>query len=310
MQHASSPHRDCAFGPPHGIDCPNPAAAGYEYCHYHLGPPTPENARDWVFAFICYEVGEDPVYVSEQSRLIDDLGADSIDAVEIIMLLEENLSVQISDEESEGLQSVGDFVNCVTKYVGKASAVTLPTAPSIDIEARNDKYAERILNRTIQSEMFRSYYEALELDEEEVVRLFRQVMGNRFIYNVTPAVVYKDEEKQEPECVHLFLLGRHNLFYFKLLNRSVKFEWSALKDLRLTYEVSLDDNKKISMISVTSSLAVDPHDANRHDTDSPEAMCDSEVNLHNVSFDFVGKEIEGALKFLDKYLTNLEGENG
>jgi acyl carrier protein len=306
MQHASSPDRDCAFS----TQCLNPVVEGHEYCHYHLGPPSRENARDWVFAFICYEVGEDPVYVSEESRLIDDLGSDSIDVVEIIMVLEEALSVEISDEEANGLQSVRDFISCVTKYVGKARPVTPPTAPSIDVEARSDRHTERILNRIIHSELFRSYYEALELDEEVVVRLFRQVMGNRFIYHVTPAVVYKDEEKQEPECVHLFLLGRHNLFYFKLLHRSVKFEWSALRDLRLTYEVTLDDYNKISMISVTSSLAAEQHDANRHDTDSSEVRCDAEVSLHNVSFDFVGDEIEGALEFLDKYLTNLEGENG
>ena len=307
MRHALSPDQDCAFRTPHGAECLNQAVEGHEYCHYHLGPPSPENVRDWVVTFISYEVGEDPVYVSEQSRLIDDLGADSIDVVEIIMSLEEALTVEISDEESEGLQSVGDFISCVTKYVGKVRSVTPSTAPLIDIEARNDRHSERILNRIIHSELFRSYYEALELDEEEVVRLFRRVMGNRFIYHVTPAVVYKDEAKQEPECVHLFLLGRHNLFYFKLLHRSVKFEWSALKDLRLSYEVILDDNNKISMISVTSSSAVAPHDANPHDTSSSDGRCDAEVSLHNVFFDFVGDEIEGALEFLDKYLTNLEG---
>jgi acyl carrier protein len=288
----------------------SPALDGYDFCAYHLGPPTPENLRDWVIAFICWETGSEFAEVSEQSRLIDDLGCTSIDTVEVVMMLEEQLGIEIPDEEAQSLQSVDDFISFVTEYLRKESPATHPAAPVIDIEARKDRHTEKILSRIIQSELFRSYYEALELDEEEVVRLFRQVMGNRFIYHVTPVVSYKDDEKQEPECVHLFLLGKKNLFYFRLLNRSVKFEWAALKDLRLTYEVTLDDNKKISMISVASSSVETPHDSKWDDADSPQVSCDSDESLHNVAFDFVGKEIDGALEFLDKYLTNLEGENG
>ena len=51
--------------------------------------------------------------VTMQARLAEDLGADSIDAVELIMNIEDEFSVQVSDEEAQNIKTVGDLV----KYV-------------------------------------------------------------------------------------------------------------------------------------------------------------------------------------------------
>ena len=52
-----------------------------------------------------------------ESKFIEDLGADSLDTVELVMALEEEFGREIPDEEAEKLQSVGDVI----KYIEDAS---------------------------------------------------------------------------------------------------------------------------------------------------------------------------------------------
>jgi acyl carrier protein len=302
MQYSHSPEQNCArfkFGL---AACRNRALAGHTFCEYHYGPLTPENARSRVIEFVSDEMGLDFEEVFEETRIEDE--GDSLLVVEVIVRLEEEFDILIPDQEADRLQSVRDFVNYVTNYLQEKKPTTHSAATLSYGKEREDQHTERILNRVILSKLFCQYYEVLELDEGEIVRLFRQVIGNRRIYHVTPVIAYKDEEKQELECIHLFLLGKHNLFYFRLSSRSVKFEWTSLKDLRLTYKVSLNDKKKISLITVESLSEARPSDKSRHAVDNEKL--DSEENLHNVAFDFEGDEIDGALEFLNKYLANLE----
>lgn len=49
----------------------------------------------------------------------DDLGADSLDIVEIVMALEEEFDIEISDEEAENAKSVGDVVNYLVSLLGE-----------------------------------------------------------------------------------------------------------------------------------------------------------------------------------------------
>ena len=51
--------------------------------------------------------------VTEESSFIDDLGADSLDLVELIMALEEEFGIEIPDEDAEKVVSVGDVVNYI-----------------------------------------------------------------------------------------------------------------------------------------------------------------------------------------------------
>ena len=51
--------------------------------------------------------------VTPEAKFIEDLGADSLDTVELVMALEEEFSIEVPDEEAEKLQSVGDVI----KYI-------------------------------------------------------------------------------------------------------------------------------------------------------------------------------------------------
>lgn len=56
-----------------------------------------------------------------EASFIEDLGADSLDLVELIMAMEENFGVEISDEELQKIRSIQDAINFIKKKKGLAS---------------------------------------------------------------------------------------------------------------------------------------------------------------------------------------------
>ena len=71
-----------------------------------------------VKSIITEQLGVDESEVTQESRFIDDLGADSLDTVELIMALEEEFGIEISDEDAEKIQTVND----VLEYIDKKSS--------------------------------------------------------------------------------------------------------------------------------------------------------------------------------------------
>ena len=59
-------------------------------------------------------VGEDEI--KPESSFIEDLGADSLDIVELVMAMEEEFEVEIPDEEAENIKTVGDAVNYINTH--------------------------------------------------------------------------------------------------------------------------------------------------------------------------------------------------
>ncbi|MDR1551832.1 MAG: acyl carrier protein [Holosporaceae bacterium] len=64
---------------------------------------------------IAAKLGVDASKVVDSARFIDDLGADSLDTVELVMGLEEEFGIEISNTEGQDIQSVGDAVAFVQK---------------------------------------------------------------------------------------------------------------------------------------------------------------------------------------------------
>lgn len=62
---------------------------------------------------IAEQLGIDAEEVTLESSFIDDLGADSLDIVELLMALEEEFDIEIPDEEAEKLVTVGDVVDYI-----------------------------------------------------------------------------------------------------------------------------------------------------------------------------------------------------
>ncbi len=60
---------------------------------------------------VVEQLGVSPEQVKPEAKFVDDLGADSLDTVELIMALEEEFSLEIDDEEAEKLQTVQDVIS-------------------------------------------------------------------------------------------------------------------------------------------------------------------------------------------------------
>lgn len=65
---------------------------------------------DQVKDIIVEELSVDANLITMEARLSEDLGADSIDAVELIMKIEDTFNVSVSDEQAQAIKSVGDIV--------------------------------------------------------------------------------------------------------------------------------------------------------------------------------------------------------
>jgi acyl carrier protein len=68
---------------------------------------------------IAEQLGVKPEEVTPNASFVDDLGADSLDTVELIMALEEEFNVEIPDEDAEKMKTVGDAIKYIEE---KASA--------------------------------------------------------------------------------------------------------------------------------------------------------------------------------------------
>ncbi|MDN5292742.1 MAG: acyl carrier protein [Eubacteriales bacterium] len=68
---------------------------------------------DRVKKIIVEQLGVEEDEVTPEASFIDDLGADSLDVMELVMALEEEFDMQISDEDAEKIRTVGDVVNYI-----------------------------------------------------------------------------------------------------------------------------------------------------------------------------------------------------
>ncbi len=62
---------------------------------------------------IVEQLGVDEASITKDTSFVDDLGADSLDVVELVMALEEEFDLEISDGEAENIKTVGDAVEYI-----------------------------------------------------------------------------------------------------------------------------------------------------------------------------------------------------
>ena len=74
------------------------------------------NIFDEVKEVIVEQLNVSPEEVKPESKFVEDLGADSLDVVELIMALEEKFEIQIPDSEAEKIQTVKDIVDYIEKH--------------------------------------------------------------------------------------------------------------------------------------------------------------------------------------------------
>ena len=75
---------------------------------------------DRVKKIVVEHLGVDAEKVTDKASFIDDLGADSLDTVELVMAFEEEFGVEIPDDAAETIQTVGDAVRFLEAHSTKA----------------------------------------------------------------------------------------------------------------------------------------------------------------------------------------------
>jgi acyl carrier protein len=73
---------------------------------------------DRVKAIVIKHLEAPPEKVTDKASFIDDLGADSLDNVELVMAFEEEFSIEIPDDAAEHIQTVGDAVTFIQSKLG------------------------------------------------------------------------------------------------------------------------------------------------------------------------------------------------
>ena len=68
---------------------------------------------------IVEQLGVNENEVTPEAKFVDDLGADSLDLVELVMALEEEYNIEISDEEAEKIVTVGDAIEYIQAHVAQ-----------------------------------------------------------------------------------------------------------------------------------------------------------------------------------------------
>jgi len=74
------------------------------------------DVQEKVKQIIIKQLGVDEAKVLPEARFIEDLGADSLDTVELVMAFEEEFKIDIPDADAEGIRSVGDAINYIESH--------------------------------------------------------------------------------------------------------------------------------------------------------------------------------------------------
>jgi acyl carrier protein len=72
--------------------------------------------KQQIRGLVCEQLGVDAAELSPESDILEDLGADSLDVVELVMALEEEFGLEISDEDAEKLTTVQQAVAYIKEH--------------------------------------------------------------------------------------------------------------------------------------------------------------------------------------------------
>ena len=73
------------------------------------------NLVERIRGLVSDQLGLSPSEVTPDASMLDDLGADSLDLVEMVMAIEEVFDIEVPDEDAEGMRTIGDVENYVSR---------------------------------------------------------------------------------------------------------------------------------------------------------------------------------------------------
>ncbi len=80
---------------------------------------TVEEIQDKVFTIVSEQMGVNKAEINRETSFINDLNADSLDIVELVMEFEDNFEISIPDEEAEKIRTVGQAIDYIAEHHSK-----------------------------------------------------------------------------------------------------------------------------------------------------------------------------------------------
>jgi len=84
------------------------------------GRDVADNIEEKVIEIVAEQMGVDKAEVTRETFFVNDLNADSLDTVELVMEFEDEFELSIPDEEAEKIQTVGQAVDYIREHAGKS----------------------------------------------------------------------------------------------------------------------------------------------------------------------------------------------
>ena len=82
----------------------------------------PEDTESKVIGIVAEQLGVDKAEITPETSFVNDLNADSLDVVELVMEFEDEFDMSIPDEEAEKIQTVGQAIEYIKEHAGTGSA--------------------------------------------------------------------------------------------------------------------------------------------------------------------------------------------
>jgi acyl carrier protein len=82
----------------------------------------PDEIEEKVIEIVADQMGVDKTEITRETSFVNDLNADSLDTVELVMEFEDEFEMSIPDEEAEKIQTVGQAIDYIKEHANKASS--------------------------------------------------------------------------------------------------------------------------------------------------------------------------------------------
>jgi len=76
-----------------------------------------DSLKEQIRGLVSEQLGVDPSELTPESNILEDLGADSLDVVELVMAIEEAFDIEVPDEDAETMRTLGDVERYVSSRV-------------------------------------------------------------------------------------------------------------------------------------------------------------------------------------------------
>jgi acyl carrier protein len=265
--------------------CQSFTLEGHDFCSEHLIVMTESNVMPAVKQIISEHLGVPYADIQPTSRIMANLGADSMDTIELVMAFEELLGEEISDQDAEKIITVNDLCNLVVeRLVASGSYAINPIDPNRAHVALTSNVLKQI-DTILGSAFFQNYLHHFKLVKESVIKLWREQIGVRWIEHVTTVPDYDDGGALV--AAHVVVLTKTHLFYFKLQNLVIFTLSESLENMIISLSYEYDTEGQLISIS---TFARSTH-YKEGDMVGPLRFSFSQ-----------GRGIQGATEFFAKYL--------